>query len=328
MSIELDCPQCHATLRVPDEAAGQQAKCPHCEAVFEVIVDVPNAPAGPPPASPSPASPSPASPPPVEPTSDPFAETTVPTSQTPPPQSPPPSLDSDNPYAAPAAGMQAPQRRFEEIQLGQLDAGKSMQLSWEIFRANLPIMLGANAIAMLVVSVLSGFGNGLEEVGQDGGATAVRIVGYAVQWFFGIGLALINLRIARAQPADIGLLFNGGPWFLRVALASILYYTAVGIGLVLFIVPGVYVASRFWAYQYFIVDRDCGVMESLNLSAEYTEGNKMQSVVLMLLTFVISLLGLLALCVGIFFAVPVVTMMWVVGYLMITRQPIQRPVSA
>jgi len=39
MAIELACPGCNNRLRVADNTAGQQAKCPSCETVFQVSAD-------------------------------------------------------------------------------------------------------------------------------------------------------------------------------------------------------------------------------------------------------------------------------------------------
>lgn len=39
MPIEIKCPECATTLRVPDEHAGKKAKCPQCQAIFVVQPD-------------------------------------------------------------------------------------------------------------------------------------------------------------------------------------------------------------------------------------------------------------------------------------------------
>jgi ribosomal protein L40E len=41
MAILLDCPNCQKKLRLPDEARGVQAQCPHCEAIFDVSAPAP-----------------------------------------------------------------------------------------------------------------------------------------------------------------------------------------------------------------------------------------------------------------------------------------------
>ena len=44
MSIESTCPNCHRTLRVGDEHAGKQAKCPACETIYTVPAAVADSP--------------------------------------------------------------------------------------------------------------------------------------------------------------------------------------------------------------------------------------------------------------------------------------------
>jgi predicted Zn finger-like uncharacterized protein len=43
MSIQVECPSCHATIRVRDEHAGRRGRCPHCKAVFAVPEPTPAA---------------------------------------------------------------------------------------------------------------------------------------------------------------------------------------------------------------------------------------------------------------------------------------------
>ena len=337
MPIELSCPQCQATLRVPDEAAGEQAQCPHCESVFDVGVPLEIAAAGQivddvvVSSEPSTA--------PAPPRADPFAETVAPdaSGMRPPPHvdqvdnpyADSPHVDSpygDNPYAAPRSEPDTWSTRLSEIQLGQLAAGTAVQISWELFTANLPALMVANGVALFLIVGSAVVAESTTDMGNPALTLIAHICSYCVQWFLGIGLTALNLRVARGQPADVGMIFSGGACFLRVAIATLIYSVVVTLGMILFIVPGIYLASRLWAYQCFIVDRDCGVMESLNLSAEFMEGNKMQAVVMMFYVVLIAIAGALAFCVGIFFAIPVITMLWVVAYLMITRQAIQRPV--
>lgn len=82
MPIEFRCPECQKLLRVGDDAAGKQAKCPGCG----TPVNVPNATAPPLP----PVGDSPFGPPP----SDPYGM----------PPLPPPLPAGDNPYASPSLG--------------------------------------------------------------------------------------------------------------------------------------------------------------------------------------------------------------------------------
>jgi hypothetical protein len=120
-----------------------------------------------------------------------------------------------------------------------------------------------------------------------------------------IGLVIAVLKIARGQHASVGDLFGGGPYFLRVLLAQLLLMllcftllflcgVVVGIlslavaqknlgpGSILFIavtqlvalVPMIVLQLMFAFYQFLIVDRNAGILESLRYSVWLTSGNK------------------------------------------------------
>src|SRR5690348_17294432 len=63
MPVQISCPQCSQTLRVPDTAVGKSVRCPKCQTVF------PAKPSGPPPAPPADPFGAPAS---KQPAADPF----------------------------------------------------------------------------------------------------------------------------------------------------------------------------------------------------------------------------------------------------------------
>ena len=99
----------------------------------------------------------------------------------------------------------------------------------------------------------------------------------------------------------------------------------VGVGLILLIVPGIYIAATYWSYMYFLVDRNCGVFESFQLAGMHAPGNRMQAVLLGIMAIGLSFLGLLACGVGMLVTVPLVMLMIVIAYLMMTGQPFVQP---
>ena len=76
----------------------------------------------------------------------------------------------------------------------------------------------------------------------------------------------------------------------------------------------------FSQYSYIIVDREVGPIESLRLSNQITSGNKGAVFLLYLSTIGIGLLGIIALCVGVFFAQGFLTLMFAVAYLAMSGQ--------
>jgi uncharacterized membrane protein len=96
------------------------------------------------------------------------------------------------------------------------------------------------------------------------------------------------------------------------------------VGLLFLIVPGIYLAVRYWPGAHFIIDRGVSMREAFQLASAHTEGNLGQSVLLALYGFAVFVVGLLMCYIGLFVTLPLYSMLWTTAYLMITRQPIHQ----
>ena len=96
--------------------------------------------------------------------------------------------------------------------------------------------------------------------------------------------------------------------------AYILYTVIVALGLVLLIVPGVYVGLRWVFAPQLIVEENAGALSSLRRSWEITRGTTGQVFKLVLAGCGIMLLGHLAFGIGIFLAIPLVHLMMCAAY--------------
>jgi len=297
MSIEFNCEKCGQLLRVSDDAAGKQSRCPSCENIAVVPM------------------------------------TSVPPAVSPPPRDP---YAATNPYAKPpevAQSMSGSVPRFlrNEPVHTVIDAGSALNVAWEIYKANFGILLGAFAILIGISLAMSAVQQVLMAIGGAAGGDAgeilvvlaviiATILSWAVQTYLGIGMLRLNLAIARGENAEIGMMFSGGKQFLPVLGASILFAIATFLGLLAFIIPAFIVICGFWMYYSFIVDRDEPVFDSFSKSWEFSKGNRMTAVLMMFISFGLVIIGYLMLCIGIILTMPLSNMMWTVAYLMITGQ--------
>jgi hypothetical protein len=141
-----------------------------------------------------------------------------------------------------------------------------------------------------------------------------NIISQVFSIFLSLGVTRIGLNLVDNKPASVGMIFGGGQYLLRGIGAGILYGLMVAAGLILFIVPGIYLALRFGQYQNAIVDRDMGVFESFAYSSSITTNNRLNLFILAILSVLIVIAGMIALFVGLIFAYPIVWLAAIVAY--------------
>lgn len=93
---------------------------------------------------------------------------------------------------------------------------------------------------------------------------------------------------------------------LTYIIANIIYSLIVCIGIIFFIVPGVYLGLRLQFFICLIVEEDAGIIDSLKRSWEITDGHTMNLLFLFLAQIVIAIVGLILLIVGLFVAAPLI----------------------
>ena len=245
-----------------------------------------------------------------------------------PPAPPVPGQGPSNPYQAPSPLSWEPPRELasgEEIVPGSepLVIGDCIRRAFDLTKRHFWPLLGACAICFAISMAFSVFSGVLVEAtahaadSQDVGKAVegvLNLVGQVLDIFFSLGLTRIGLNIVSGRPFSVGMLLGQGNKLLTAVVASLLYYLIVLVGLVLLIVPGIYLALRLGQFENGIVDKDLGIIDSLKYSARITQGNVGNLFLLGLVCFLIVLAGLLALVVGVCFAGPLVFLANLVAY--------------
>ena len=315
MPIEFRCAKCSRLLRTPDDSAGKQAKCPECGEVTTIPAgsDPPTPPAG------GPASPFG----PASAGQSPF-DAGAPVG---------PSAADQNPYRSPvdfsppATGYRA---STGQIYPTQIDLGDVLSRTWTVFKDRLGICLGAFFLAFFV-NLLVGqlLTQGAAVIGalskEEGVMIALGVLAnlaaQAFSLWIAIGQAMVFLHIARGEPVELGELFAGGPYLLRAIGASILFFFGFLVGIILLIVPGIIFALMFSQFFYLIIDRNLGVVESLEVSRQVTSGNKLTLFALGFVVLGLMLVAILPCGLGLIILWPFVSLLWPVTYLSMTGQP-------
>lgn len=185
-----------------------------------------------------------------------------------------------------------------------------IRFGWDVAKKNLwffvAILLISNVISWLFSFVSQPlFANNNAFVKIIG--ILITIAGWIVSLEIGYATFVIFLKFVDKKKVaikDLFAYFDAGILF-RYLLVSLLYGLLVVIGLVLFIIPGIYLGIKYWFAIYIYVDKRTGIIESFKESAKITKGVKWQLFLLGLLQFLIMLAGALALLVGLFVAIPI-----------------------
>jgi len=248
-----------------------------------------------------------------------------------------PTATSD-PYTAPASGFDI-EPTESAIPLPEIPPGSESIDAVACFKRGLDLTvrhLGIVLIVMLVfigisfaveiilgiMDVALGWGQGEEIPLGDGqsitlpGTASILnyVLSHIASVFLSLGLTRFCLNIVTGREAGIGDLFGEGRLLVRGFFATVLFGIALGVGFLLLIIPGFYILARYGLFLTAMVDRDCGINKAFEYSSQLTTNNRMNMILIMLLSAVAAVLGCLAFCVGLLFAYPVIMLAWTVAY--------------
>lgn len=213
----------------------------------------------------------------------------------------------------------------------------AVSFGWQAVKAK-PESVAFFFVAGLCGSLLSTAGQVMVQLAAPGanrsGAAVVIVVlgaclmliNIPIQMFFSMNSTRYALRLCRGEPAGFQDLFklDFDPYWGFFG-AAMLIGIAVFCGCLLLIVPGVLLALGWYVALPMVVDGRGGPMAAMRASWEATRGRRGAIFVLILLIFGLSLLGLLACCVGTIVTGAIVNLAHVYTYLKLTGQPVALP---
>lgn len=338
MTIEFSCSHCDKVLKTSDDKAGRRAKCPQCGEPIDVpLID-------------------------GDVSDDGFDGFEVSDSEA--PVSEEQSFLADSPVreedsflaggdtVCPMCGASVPagaakcqacgetlksSGRSGQWEPREINVGDVFSRTWEVYKANLGILIAIPMIALgiyFVGSFVVGLVTGLLSfaLAQNAGGDAAigiqlvlslvqNIIGNLILLYLQLGGQLTYLRIVRGENPDLSEMFSGGPFLLRMFVCYIIYAIVVTLGMLALIIPGIILALMFWPYSYILVDRNLPGIESFSLARKVTSGNLLSILGLWLLSVLIFLVGgAVTLLFGLIFIVPFTYLLNTVTYAEMTSQ--------
>jgi hypothetical protein len=197
--------------------------------------------------------------------------------------------------ATPAAGLASP-AAFSAPSSGPLDIGGCYERSWKLLKADFWPLVG---VSFLMMCLFSGLG-----YSQYMGVFFLNpLFGAALSggWYY------YFLRKIRGQTTTVGDAFAGfTKAFVQLFVAGLVVKTFVVVGLICLVIPGIYLAIAY-AFTYLLAtDKGLGFWVAMETSRKVVTGQWWRVFGLVLLSIPFFLLGVAALGVGIFVAIPLI----------------------
>ncbi|HVZ75805.1 MAG TPA: hypothetical protein VG934_00855 [Candidatus Paceibacterota bacterium] len=124
------------------------------------------------------------------------------------------------------------------------------------------------------------------------------------QIVMGIGLTLISLKIAKGQQVSYNDAFPPAKLCWQYLAASVLAGFITVLGLILLIIPGIYLALRFSMVRYAVLE-GAGITGSIKKSGKITDGVKWQLLGFIIVISLINIVGAMVFMVGLLVTIPV-----------------------
>jgi hypothetical protein len=208
-----------------------------------------------------------------------------------------PELDAPPPMGTSALGAAA----LSDAPRGKLEVIRCYERSWELLKANFWAFVGV-AVLMCAIYAATAY---LQQRG-------ILFLSVIINAPLGGGLGYYFIRKIRGQPAGVGEVFAGFKRpFVTLVMLGIVTLILVAAGMLCLIVPGIYLAVAWSFAHLYAIDKGGGFWAAMESCRRGVTGNWWRLLGLFLLGIPFLILGIAALGIGIFVALPLV---WAAGF--------------
>jgi membrane-anchored glycerophosphoryl diester phosphodiesterase (GDPDase) len=190
------------------------------------------------------------------------------------------------------------------VETKQVAIKKAFSYGWTSMTKNFWYFIG---LAIIVTVINSAPGYKSDKVHFD-------ILGLLLGAWMTCGYMKIALDYYSGTKREITDVFTQFQYYWRVLGATILLGVIIGLGFILLIIPGIYLAMRYMFTVPLIIDKNLDIGEAMKQSSTLTQGIKLPLFGFTLSALGVIILGGIALGVGIFVAIPIIWLAYIYLY--------------
>lgn len=238
--------------------------------------------------------------------------------------------DATNPYAVPTSQLQDAPTGAQAPSVEQaLSRGYDFTISgllseaWQLTKGTKGIIIGGFLIfyvAILVASFVVGAVLGIFSLFSDSlvliiiGQLLTTIIASAVSYPFFAGLNMIGIRRAAGQPFSFNEIFSHFGSIVPLLIAAVLMMVLIYLGMILLLIPGIYLAVAYMLAIPLIVERGLSPWQAMEASRKAITQHWFKVFGLFLLLGLIVSISAIPLGIGLIWTIPLFVMVMGVLY--------------
>ena len=179
----------------------------------------------------------------------------------------------------------------------------ALRYGWDAFKRNIATSIALGFAGLVVMFLL----NGLTQAAQHHGTLPLgfTLLAQLAQVFFAFLWLRFALAVHDGRTVSTRELLPDGTTFLSYLAVSFIYGFLVTVGLILLVVPGVYLAVRYGLAGFVVADgRTADILGSFRESSELTRGNRWGLFLFGLALLLLNLMGAILFGVGLLVTLP------------------------
>lgn len=200
--------------------------------------------------------------------------------------------------------------------MNEFSATECIKFGWETFKKRPWFFIGVFLLYFIVSEALTMLINPYGVVWPDlqnnipADFSLPRVVVTLVDMLIGAFLMMLIMIFTIRAHDDPETIKISDAWkpeiFPQYVLVSFLTFVIIGLGFILLIIPGIFALVVLLFAPYIVLDKRMNAIAALKESMAITKGNWWNVLTLLLISFGVIILGVLALVVGLLVAIPVV----------------------
>jgi hypothetical protein len=211
-------------------------------------------------------------------------------------------MSENNPYQTPASNLEeSPTVNY--VLNPNWDIGEVFNEAWQLTKGFKGTLIGAVFIYIAITMVVS---VPFEFIGSDSVLLKLvsQIVIGLITYPLGVGLTMLGIKRSVGMPTRAAMVFDYYPKTIPIFLLYLLMMILIALGLVLLILPGIYLMMAYFMAIPLLVDKNMGIWEALETSRKTITQCWFRFFGLFLILMVIVSISMIPLGIGLIWAAP------------------------